>query len=185
MFLFLILGFLENMKNLELRAYGFIANNLSDKAAGIQFGHAMVELSLMGDERYEEFARHHKTFILLKGGTTNKNPKYKGTLNQLYEEIVAIGACKVAPFYEPDLGDQMTAFTFIADERVFPNRYPDFELWLNIKYSLKTRCVLGNGELKYPNIEDEYPIYFEEYLEYIGGEKNYALKKILNKSKLF
>lgn len=121
-----------NKQKLELRMYGFVAYNLGSVQKGIQFGHAVVEYSKFIDqlrelgipehkevvERWIDWRDNHKTFIVLDGGSTNKNlgPNL-GNLNLLYSEISVL--TPTIPFYEPDLGDQMSAFVFILDERVF------------------------------------------------------------------
>ncbi len=127
------------MENLELRMYGFVPYNLSPIQQGIQFGHAVVEYGLQhNDEIYQEWSTKWKTFIILNGGTTNTNPDRPGTVNQYYHELNrgGINPIKRSCFYEPDLGDQMTAFVFIIDERVFNReKYPDFsEHLLNPTY---------------------------------------------------
>lgn len=117
--------------NLEYRMYGMVPYNLSPIQQGIQFGHAVVEYGLHNytDDDYQEWANNHKTFIILNGGTTNLGYQHsgKGTLNQHYDKLLIEGI-KVATFYEPDLGDQLTAICFLVDERVWDReKYPDFE----------------------------------------------------------
>lgn len=117
--------------NLEYRMYGMVPYNLSPIQQGIQFGHAVVEYGLHNytDDDYQEWANNHKTFIILNGGTTNLGNQHrgKGTLNQHYDKLLIEGI-KVATFYEPDLGDQLTAICFLVDERVWDReKYPDFE----------------------------------------------------------
>ncbi len=69
-------------------------------------------------ELYRDWADNWQTSIILNGGTTNLNPDRLGTLNKHYQTLVSNGVVCEA-FYEPDLGDQMTAFVFIVDERDF------------------------------------------------------------------
>lgn len=117
---------------MEHRMYGLVPYNLSPIQQGIQFGHAVVEYQQsvkklpLHKAIYNKWAKNDKTFIILNGGTTNNNPEKMGTLNQhlaafYFNDIIT------SEFYEPDLGDQLTAFVFLVDERVF-NRtlYPDF-----------------------------------------------------------
>ncbi len=123
------------MNNLELRMYGMVPYNISPIQQGIQYGHAVVEygqkikrLSTNGDifNDYNEWANGWKTFIILNGGTTNLNESRLGSLNQHLQTLQNMGVF-CATFYEPDLGDQLTAITFIVDERVFDReKYPDF-----------------------------------------------------------
>lgn len=119
------------MKNLEYRMYGLVPYNLSPIQQGIQFGHAVVEYGLIGGAEYENWARNHKTFIILNGGTTNNNPDKFGSLNKHLETLKNLGV-KVATFTEPDLGDQLTAIVFLVDERVYNSeKYPDFSTLLS------------------------------------------------------
>lgn len=122
---------------MELRMYGFVAYNLSSIQKGIQFGHAAIEYNLLMDEikfeskikeEFYKWRNTYKTFIILDGGTTNLgNSGYKGSLNLLKEQIEQM--VPVASFYEPDLGDQLSAFVFICDERVFnKEKYPDIDI---------------------------------------------------------
>ena len=66
--------------------YGLVPYNLSPIQQGIQFGHAVVEYALKNDKQpdYQKWAVFDKTFIILNGGTTNKNSEsvHYGTLNQ-------------------------------------------------------------------------------------------------------
>jgi len=128
---------------LEKRMYGLVPYNISPIQAGIQFGHSVVEYSLIPEykEEYLEWAKNWKTFIILNGGTTNnqfKNGKFVGSLNQHYQTLIE-NDIDVSTFYEPDLGDQLTAITFIVDERVFnKEKYPvppiiKFLFWYYIK----------------------------------------------------
>jgi hypothetical protein len=125
------------MENLELRMYGLVPYNINPIQQGIQFGHAVVEYGRNCDgiknmqALYNEWADNWKTFIILNGGTTNTKTSIEdgmpfGSLNKHLLTLHDIGI-PVATFYEPDLGDQLTAIVFIVDERVFNKaKYPDF-----------------------------------------------------------
>lgn len=116
---------------LEKRMYGLVPYNLSPIQQAIQFGHSVIEYSLIPEykEEYLDWSKNWKTFIILNGGTTNnqfKNGKFVGSLNQHYQTLIE-NDIDVSTFYEPDLGDQLTAITFIVDERVFnKEKYPDY-----------------------------------------------------------
>ena len=71
-------------------------------------------------DTYTQWAKNDKTFIILNGGTTNNSPIYdkSGTLNKAKDELAQMGI-QTATFYEPDLGDQLTAVVFLVDERVW------------------------------------------------------------------
>ena len=122
-------------KRLEQRMYGLVPYNLSPIQQGIQFGHAVVEYSLnhysyteqKGSNPYSQWAHYDKTFIILNGGTTNKNEDRYGTLNIAQSELYAMGV-ELATFHEPDLGDQLTAVVFLVDERVWDReKYPPYD----------------------------------------------------------
>ena len=114
--------------NLELRMMGLVPYNLSPIQQAIQFGHSVVEYSLIEEyrEQYLDWAKNWKTFIILNGGTTNNiSPERYGTLNKHLQTLFDNGI-DFSYFHEPDLGDQLTAVTFIVDERVFnKEKYPD------------------------------------------------------------
>jgi len=111
--------------------YGLVPYNISPIQQGIQFGHAVVEYGLeyghKSDDPYLQWARNDKTFIILNGGTTNRNEDHWGTLNQ---SVLELGRLRVqyTTFYEPDLGDQLTAVVFLVDERVWnKEKYPEWD----------------------------------------------------------
>lgn len=139
---------------LELRMFGLVPYNISPIQQGIQFGHAVVRYGRTQDlEQYNDWADNWQTFIILNGGTTNLNPDRLGTLNQHLQTLIDNGVFCV-PFYEPDLGDQLTSIVFIVDERVFDKeKYPDYEL--------------------------ETVGYSNEWFNFIGGEKNLFLREFL------
>ena len=118
----------------KLRMYGLVPYNISPIQQGIQFGHAVVEYGLqMNRSRsdvgydgtdYNKWATEDKTFIILNGGTTNKNTNQEGpigTLNQAADKLFQMDI-PTARFHEPDLGDQLTAVVFLVDERVLGQR---------------------------------------------------------------
>lgn len=116
------------MNKRTYRMYGLVPYNLSPIQQGIQFGHAVVEYSLKwgGTSPYKKWSEKDKTFIILNGGTTNNrrfDGDYIGTLNR-YKEELSKREIWQADFHEIDLGDQLTAFVFLVDDRVF-----DRETW--------------------------------------------------------
>jgi hypothetical protein len=169
---------------LEYRMYGLVPYNLSPIQQGIQFGHAVVDYgrTVRDIKQYKAFynkwADEDKTFIILNGGTTNNNPEKLGTLNNHMQTMIDNGV-KVQPFYEPDLGDQLTAFVFLVDERVW-NRdlYEDFvpEVlpWSKNKPS----------ENKLLELEDRNNVNYGHWVTKIGGETNAFLRKYLRNLKL-
>jgi hypothetical protein len=133
----------------------------------IQFGHAVVEYGLTfgNTEQYLDWAKNWNPFILLNGGTTNTNPSTEdgipfGTLNRHLMTLDELNV-RYEKFYEPDLGDQLTAIVFVVDERIFnKTKYPEpFDIVLNLES--KTN-----------------------YIESIGGVNNYKLREFLKQFKL-
>ena len=169
---------------LEYRMYGLVPYNMSPIQQGIQFGHAVVEYGLTVEAMppynkvYKKWAKDDKTFIILNGGTTNTNPERLGSLNKHMETLIDNDVL-LQDFYEPDLGDQLTAFVFLVDERVFNRElYPDFVKetlpWSRIKPSEKKLVELDERNTKN----------YEHWVEKIGGIKNAFLRVYLRGLKL-
>ena len=97
----------------ELRMYFFVMYNLSGIQKGIQAGHAAVEYSLKygKTKHYKEFAKYHKTFILLDGGGSQD-------MISRMEELEDFGV-NYASFYEPDLNNSLSAIAFIVSEHIY------------------------------------------------------------------
>ena len=162
---------------LELRMYGLAIYQLHGKHMGIQFQHAVTRFSrkYQDTEDYINWADSNETSIVLQGGTTNLNPERLGTINIHHKTLVENGI-ECVPFYEPDLGDQMTSIAFIVDERVFNRKkYPDFGYYYNEE---------KDTTLKYdwwkPDVKQS-----EEWIDNIGGQKNYFLREYLRKLDLW
>ena len=168
---------------LEYRMYGLVPYNISPIQQAIQYGHAVVEYGRMvrntpHEDTYNLWADKHKTFIILNGGTTNKNPERLGTLNQHANKLTEaeiVFDC----FYEPDLGDQLTAIVFLVDERVFNKTlYPDFEPeTLPSSQKKPTEKTLSLLEAK--NNKN-----YELWVDKIGGSKNAFLRDFLKSFRL-
>jgi len=149
------------MNKRTYRMYGLVPYNLSPIQQGIQYGHGVVEYTnkyFNSDERLEQWMKEDKTFIILNGGTTNtriiqETLRPVGTLNEQLETLKQNGI-KYATFYEPDLGDQLTAIVFLVDDRVF---------------DMKT----------YPEPDEFYPDGYESWVESVGGEQNVFLRDFL------
>ena len=169
---------------LEYRMYGLVPYNISPIQQAIQFGHAVVEYgqNVKGagkiEKIYDKWANKDKTFIILNGGTTNNSETYVGTLNKHLKAFYDTGVL-VSGFYEPDLGNQLTAFVFLVDERVF-NRilYPDF-VPETIPYSRKKPSEKQLLELEERNANN-----YKHWVEKIGGSKNTFLRDYLKPLKL-
>ena len=180
------------MNKLEYRMYGLVPYNLSPIQQGIQYGHAVVEYSLENfqDQRYLDWAKYHKTFIILNGGTTNKRAnivtgEYIGSLNN---HVVSLknGGVRFATFEEPDLGDQLTSVVFLADERVYNKEdYPEF-----LDYVKQFPEIIATFEDKSLHQiarhleERRAAVYMQWVEEVLGGEMNEFLRKFLKQFRL-
>lgn len=191
-------------EKLELRMYGLVPYNISPIQQGIQYGHAkdeytlrVIDLILSGDVKnenvitYVDWLRNWKTYIILNGGTTNKNIEQLGSLNLHYQTLKDNDIFCTA-FYEPDLGDQLTGVDFIVDERVFnKEKYPDFDL----------KQFYGEERIKLSEIYDDpmNPVFpnkyslignthvkpeWDKWVESIGGKKNLFLRLFLKNFRL-
>lgn len=174
---------------LELRMFGLVNYQLTGIQQGIQFGHAVVEYGLkyFNTDLYQDWATNYKTFIVLNGGTTNTKFSIEdglpfGTMNRHLITLSENGI-DLAPFYEPDLGDQLTSIVFLVDERVFNRRkYPDFKLFVKTNYDVDDKYINYNEW-----INSESSVKKEVALEWqnlIGGEKNVFLRNFLENFKL-
>lgn len=200
------------MENLEFRMYGLVAYQLGGTIhAGIQYGHALQEYNnkimefcsndeiLSNDnnniiENFKNWANNHKTFIILNGGTTNSkimpDGKYFGTLNNHKIFLDSIGVFNTE-FYEPDLGDQLTAIVFLLDERIFNRvKYPDFKDWLVKNYNqyfnenmlkLSQEEIIDNFKISTHKKDRDV---YKKWLKLIGGENNYKLREFIRHFKL-
>ncbi len=184
------------MEKLEKRMYSLVIYQLSGIQAGIQSAHSNIEYSLEygNDSDYIDWAKNHKTVILLNGGTSNngKESYYgydssKGTMENHLQTLRNIGV-KVSPFYEPDLNYCLTSMSFVVDERVFnKNKYPNFD-YANYPYiyeinSFEEIPILEeylNDKNLFINFKDD----FADWLDSIGGINNYKLRLFLDKFRL-
>lgn len=176
-------------ENLKYRMMGLVPYNLSPIQQGIQFGHALQEFNNMindefdQDQRpmdFEQWADKDKTFIILNGGTTNnhydtESESYKGSLNNHGKFLYDLGV-KTGEFYEPDLGDQLTAVVFLVDERVWDKeKYPDRNFGVSFEPGMDLTNVLDVH--REPETE-------EAYTKRLGGEQNVKLREFLSQFKL-
>jgi hypothetical protein len=181
----------------ELRMYGLVNYQLTGIQKGIQFLHGVVEYSQMANRVggnmlnvYNEWANNHKTVILLNGGTTNHKTSLEdglpfGSLNQ-YLLTLHQNNIDLATFYEPDLGDQLTAVVFIVDERVFNRKkYPDFRDWVMENYGdwLRNDSPDLIEKVKDSTSPRDRKIY-QEWFQLMGGEKNILLREFLKDFRL-
>lgn len=119
------------MKNVEskiYRMYGLVPYSISPIQQAIQYGHGVVEYlnKYFNEPDCTEWRLNDKTFIILNGGTTNKSWEDLGTLNRHANTLKTFGV-RTASFFEPDLGNQLTAVVFLVDERVYDKKmWPDY-----------------------------------------------------------
>lgn len=198
---------------LELRMYGLTPYQLNGRQIGIQHGHGTdvwaltILKSVLGKgvtaladeevEKYLDWLENWKTYIVLNGGTTNLNPERPGTLN-IHLQTLRENGIFCTEFYEPDLGDQLTAVNFIVDERVFlkdKNKryvYHEFEDWINFNPHMFHESVMKELKEKFgkdffrkvrdyfKNSENEIDrAYYQMWVDYMGGEKNVFLRDFL------
>jgi hypothetical protein len=192
---------------MELRMYGMVPYQLKGIQGGIQFGHSKDEFTahiiehiinskiypeevrktfcdtIITDsdivEKYLDWLKNWKTYIVLDGGTTNTNPETLGTLNQHLKTLKEKGVF-VTEFYEPDMGDQLLGIAFLVDERVFNReKYPDLK-WMNDSEWKNTFPPDNPIDPKYRSGYDE----MVDWIVSIGGSTNYFLRNFLPKFKL-
>jgi hypothetical protein len=190
-------------RKLELRMYGLVPYNISPIQQAIQFGHAVVEYGqkmkklpfndIEVTKKYDDWADNWKTFIILNGGTTNHRPTDDGLpFGSLNQHVLKLDEMKIdfATFNEPDLGDQLTAVVFIVDERVFNRKkYPDFEDWVIENYGdlirsndYTTSNMLAQ-KIKTSESKSDKKVY-NEWVKFVGGDKNVFLRDFLKNFKL-
>lgn len=178
--------------NLEYKMYFLIPYNISSIQAGIQALHGVVEYELLfgNDIDYLEWAHNYKTVILLDGGTSNQSGTnmyttdtgaYGSMESHLFQ--LQINHIKHAKFFEPDANNMMTSIAFLCDERVFNIKnkqdgkpfYPDFSEWLINKNVFEEK---DDTELPV-----KYPELYNEWVNFVGGNKNVFLRSFVSKSK--
>jgi len=190
-------------EKLELRMYGLVPYNISPIQQAIQFGHAVVEygqrMKYLGEHnqslntQYNDWADNWKTFIILNGGTTNHRPTDDGLpFGSLNQHVLTLDEMRIdfATFMEPDLGDQLTAVVFIVDERVFNRKkYPDFEEWVIENYGelirsdYYTTSYMLAQKIKNSESKSDKKVY-DEWVKFVGGNKNVFLRDFLKNFKL-
>lgn len=104
----------------EQRMCSVAMRHLSGIQKGIQAAHAIVDYALKyGDTpEYQRWAKKDKTLYVLEANTTE----------QLEEAVAELKKVKipVMEFREPDLGNVVTAITFLLDEPIWNTKdYPD------------------------------------------------------------
>lgn len=155
---------MKTKEKLELRMYSLVLYNISPIQQGIQAYHATIEATVknsklsIDEKQFKDWAKNWKTVIILNGSSSI-------TLKQHFQTLLE-NKIKCNEFYEPDLGNIMTAISFIVDERVFnKTKYPDFEVYLSWS-------------------EKEKSYQYNKWVKSIGGKQNEFLRTFLSKFKL-
>ncbi len=152
---------------LEQRMYCLTLYNISPIQQGIQSQHAITEYaqSFFNTLQYQRWAQVDKTTIILNGGSSIK-------LKESLDYLINNQLVDLAFFKEPDLFGGITAFCFLADERIWNReKYPDYRASLAAHNELTQR---GSITLALGHLFDQ-----EKFVESIGGEKNHQLKLFL------
>lgn len=193
-------------KTKELRLYGLVPYNISPIQQGIQYGHSKDEYTLFILDKilsnqidteivhkYIDWLRNWKTYIILNGGTTNTNPDRLGTLNK---HLITLRENNIfcSEFHEPDLGDQLTSINFIVEEEVFLKDelgkfvFLDFEDWIFQQSNLPSeynRSTFKNPRDFCKNSTNPfYTKFYNDWISYMGGEKNVFLRSFLKNFRL-
>lgn len=177
-------------KLLELRMYFFVPYQLTGIQQAIQAGHASLEYAREFGQTtlFKDFVDNWKTWIILNGGTTNNNAivdgSYLGSLNNIEYEL-SNNDIQYSYFNEPDLNDALTAVCFICDERVFNKKdYPDFKQYIvDNKAKSKDIEILLFARSE-EDLKEMYKEEYDEWLLFIGGEKNLFLRNLIKDKKL-
>ena len=189
-------------EKLELRMYGLVPYNISEIQKAIQFGHAVVEYGLehFHEERYLDWAKYWKTFIILNGGTSNHSmnryhhseAEFQGSMESCLADLMSEGI-DIATFYEPDLNDMLSAIVFIVDERVFNKKaYPDFGDWImENHYSYLADNMINSNKIERMRIEGHFDKgtererkLYSEWTDLVGGKMNVFLRDYLKNFRL-
>ena len=199
------------MNGLEKRMYFFVPYSLSPIQQGIQAGHAALEYARKypADPDFIDFTDNWKTWIILNGGTTNgnlakdptgknwyANPRtdeapYVGSLDNIAHQLIK-NKINYSLFQEPDLNEALTSVCFIADQRVWNHEdYPGFlDYILKIKMypdalaaMLDENMVILKAQAE-EHLKSLFPGYYNEWIDFIGGEKNLFLRELIRGKKL-
>lgn len=178
------------------RLYGLVPYNLSPIQQGIQFGHAVQEFNnLVMDAKipldeipnFNQWRKQSKTFIILNGGTTNDSTDYPGSMNENLKELIDMGIT-VAQFYEPDLGDQLTAVVFLVPNTVYNKTIvPDFWDWVDtdeMPFEQIDLVKFKFGELFIRDFDKKQLKTYKQWEELVGGEKYARLRFFLSRFRL-
>jgi len=158
---------------MRYRMYFFVPYNISDIQKGIQAGHCALEYAVLygSTEEFSSFMKNDKTWIILNGGSTRnfhfEDDEFGGDINKTVFSLGLLTGVRVAHFNEPDLNDALTAFCFLADERVWDlESYPDF------------------GDIQSIGHQYLLPKTEEEWVSWVGGRDNVYLRNLIKDKRL-
>jgi hypothetical protein len=144
-------------KTVERRMYFLVPYNISPIQAGIQAGHALVEYAQdhFPDNDYQDFAKNHKTFIILNGGTSSSMEMHNETL-----ELLGV---KHGTFREPDLNNMLSGICFLLEDKHFGFDI-NLDLLLDAMITEKIECM---QDIEYYFSKKHIRIALKEPIEYL------------------
>lgn len=101
-----------------MRFYAFGNYYLSSIQQGIQAGHVISEMSIMGKKDYTEWAKNHKTIVLLNGGNSE-------SLQDIYNYFIRLQSMGMKYVYakfnedEQSLNKALTSVGIIIPEKIY------------------------------------------------------------------
>lgn len=162
-------------QELEKRMYSLNMRNISGRQVGIQNSHSNMEYALKywNDEDFQDWAKNHKTLILLDGGTSVTMIEYFKFLEKYN--------IKCAPFYEPDLNMSLTSVSYLLDSNVFgKENVPTFVDSFFRKFKYDEYDNMLNSVYYLSDVEKEEFYYYKDRI----GDKNLFLKFFTSKFSL-
>jgi len=125
---------MKNKKTIyRQRMYTLVLYNLSSIQKGIQSGHAndVYQLRYGKTPEFKQWINNDLTVIILDGGSSDSLTKH---INELKKNGI-----KYHVFVEPDLYKNITAVSFLVDERVwdkvkYPKHFKDFTTNISNNY---------------------------------------------------
>lgn len=140
--------------------YSLVLRQLSPIQKGVQSAHSIVEYATKfhRSTEYAQWSTVDKTIIILDGGTYQEMKEAREFLKSMNVPYDV--------FHEPDLGDIVTSFSFLVEDKVWDSK-------------------------SYPSFEDEDPIDYESdssdgptWLQEMGGVRNLKLRNFLKSKRL-
>jgi len=157
------------MISLKQRMYSIVLRHLSGIQKGIQASHSQDEYKIIHGEKdeYRRWLETDKTVVILETDSTEllNNARLELAANEVSHSI----------FTEEDLGDIITAISFVVDEKVW-----DFEAYPNCDFQpILTDHALTKKEIFELKEKSQY-----EANVLVYGEKTAFLKQFIKKFRL-